>query len=81
MMGKTLWESRYNPKSGIPDEVVAHNQRENTMSKKPKTPMSSTTRVANYRARAARLGWVRREYVATPDEHTQLAQLLKEIRK
>lgn len=44
------------------------------------TPKTSNERVAKLRAEAKRKGWKRREYYATPEEHDQLKQRLKEIR-
>jgi len=41
---------------------------------------TSTPRVAKLREEAARKGWKRRDYYATPDEHSALKDRLKELR-
>lgn len=43
-------------------------------------PASNTERVAKLRAEAKRKGWKRREYYASPAEHSELKQHLKKIR-
>lgn len=41
---------------------------------------TSTPRVLKLRDKAKRKGWTRRDYYATPDEHDQLKERLKELR-